>query len=233
VHIEGAKALLCFLPHASKGIKGPICGPIRDAFLQAAAILLIVPERYQHIVGQLELTIAPSRSRQHYNKSRFGDENHVNESSIAHFFATIGVTTDEAEKWQPWAAAYIDIELHEQTDNTIAESLRQARQRAREQINSDSKWVFKNLPPECPGHYKLASTTPHMSHVAQPEASSSTNADVEPSSSTNTATGTSSPNNADTGPSTITPMHPDATEQSDIHLGYGGDEDDDTRMGLA
>jgi hypothetical protein len=72
-----------------------------------------------------------------------------------------------------------------------------------------------------------------MSHVAQPEASSSTNANAEPSSSTNTATGTLSPNNADTGPSTITPMHPDAAEQSDVHLGYRGDEDDDTRMGPA
>jgi hypothetical protein len=72
-----------------------------------------------------------------------------------------------------------------------------------------------------------------MSHIAQPEASSSTNADAEPSSSTNTAAGTSSPNNTDTGPSTITPTHPDATEQSDIHLGYRGDEDDNTQMGLA
>jgi hypothetical protein len=73
---------------------------------------------------------------------------------------------DEAEKWQPWAAAYVNIELHKQTDNMIAESLHQARQQAHVQINSDSKWVFKNLPPECPGHYKLASTTPHTLHVA-------------------------------------------------------------------
>jgi hypothetical protein len=127
MHIEGAKALLCFLPHASKGIKGPICGLIWDAFLQAAAILLIVPEHYQHIVRQLELTIAPSRLRQHYNKSCFGDENYVNKSSITHFFVTIGVTMDKAEKWQPWAAAYINMELYEQTDNMIAESLHQAR----------------------------------------------------------------------------------------------------------
>jgi hypothetical protein len=130
MHIEGVKALLCFLPRASKGIKGPICGPIRDAFLQAAAILLIVPERYQHIVGQLKLTIAPSCSRQHYNKSCFGDENHINKSSITHFFMTIRVTRDEAEKWQPWVAAYVNMELYEQTDNTIAKSLHQARQRA-------------------------------------------------------------------------------------------------------
>jgi hypothetical protein len=128
VHIEGVKALLCFLPCASKGIKRPICGLIWDAFLRAAAILLIVPECYQHIVGQLELTIAPSHSRQHYNKSCFGDKNHVNESSIAHFFMTIRVTMDEAEKWQPWVVAYVNMELHEQTDNTIAESLCQARQ---------------------------------------------------------------------------------------------------------
>ena len=156
---------------------------------------------------------------------------------------TVGVTMDEAEKWQPWVAAYVNIELNEQTDNTIIESLCQARKQACAYINSDSKWVFKNLPPECPRHYKPASTAPHMSHVTQPEVSSSTNANVEPSSSTNantepssstsTAAGTSSPNNANTGPSTITTMHPDTAEQSDIHLSYGGDEDDDIRMGPA
>jgi hypothetical protein len=149
-------------------------------------------------------------------------------------------------------AAYVDMELDEQTDNMSTESLHQARQRAYAHINSDSKWVFKNLPSECPRHYKPASTTPHTSHitqpkvslstnanaepsssphtshVAQPEVSSSTNANAEPSLSISIAVGTSLPNNANIGPSTKTPMHPDATKQSDVHLSYRDDKDDDT-----
>jgi hypothetical protein len=61
----------------------------------------MVPECYQHTAMELELTITSNRSRQHYNKSLFGDENCLNKNSIMHFFMTIGVTTDEAEKWQP------------------------------------------------------------------------------------------------------------------------------------
>jgi hypothetical protein len=192
---------------------------------------------------ELKLTIASNRSRQHYNKSLFGDKNCLNENSITCFFTTIGVTTDEAEKWQPWAAAYVNMELDGKIENTITKSLRHAKWRAHAHINSDPKWVFKNLPPDCLRHYRPASSNPHISHVTQPEASLSTNVTTEPSSSTNavdnlssstsTDASTSLPNNADAGPSTKLPMHPDAAEQSDVHLSYRDEEDEDTWMGLA
>jgi hypothetical protein len=135
------------------------------------------------------------------------------------------------------------MELDGKLENMIAESLCHAKQQAHAHINSDPKWVFKNLPPNCPRHYRPASSIPHISHVAQPKASLSTNVTTEPSSSTDAVdnpsssisidASTSLPNNTDAGPSTKPPMHLDAAKQSDVHLSYRGEEDKDTQMGLA
>ena len=89
VHINGTKAILCFIPHASKGPKGPTCTIIKDAFLHAAATLLIVPEHYQHIIKQLGLTIAPNRHAKIYNTTIFGDERHLGKNEMACFLTSV------------------------------------------------------------------------------------------------------------------------------------------------
>jgi hypothetical protein len=58
------------------------------------------------------------------------------------------------------------MELDGKLENMIAESLRHAKQQAHMHINSDPKWVFKNLPSDCPGHYRLASSISYISDIA-------------------------------------------------------------------
>ena len=83
VHLNGTKAILGFIPHAFKGTKGPTCKPIRNAFLHTAAMLLIVPERYQHIIERLGLIIAPNCHKKIYDATHFGDKNHLGENEMA------------------------------------------------------------------------------------------------------------------------------------------------------
>ena len=99
VHIDGAKAILHFIPRASKGPKGPTCALIKNAFLRAASALLIIPERYQHVIERLGLTIAPNHRKKIYDTTRFGDEKHLGKNEMASFLTSAGVTTDEAEAW--------------------------------------------------------------------------------------------------------------------------------------
>ena len=128
VHLNGAKAILGFIPCAFKGMKGPTCKPIRNAFLRAAAMLLIVPERYQHIIEWLGLIIAPNCCKKIYDVTRFGDKNHLGENEMARFLTSAGVTTHKAETWRPWAAAYAAMEISEHPSSSHTEGLRQARQ---------------------------------------------------------------------------------------------------------
>jgi len=117
------KAILRFIPCASKGPKGPTRAVIKDAFLRAAAMLLIVPERYQHIIEQLGLTIAPNCRTKIYNATIFGDERHLGENEMAHFLTSSGVTTNEAESWRPWAAAYTAMEIINNPSSSHTEGL--------------------------------------------------------------------------------------------------------------
>jgi len=128
VHINGTKAILRFIPCASKGPKGPTCAVIKDTFLRAAATLLIVPEGYQHIIKQLGLTIAPNRHAKIYNMTIFGNEHHLGENKMACFLTSSGVTTNKAESWRPWAAAYTAMEIINNPSSSHTEGLQQARQ---------------------------------------------------------------------------------------------------------
>ena len=123
VHLDGAKAILCFIPRASKGSKGPTCALIKNAFLRAAAMLLIIPENYQHIIKWLGLSISPNRRGKIYNATCFGDKNHLGENEMAHFLTSAGVTTDKAEAWRPWAAAYAAMEINEHPTSSHTEGL--------------------------------------------------------------------------------------------------------------
>jgi len=104
-HIEGARALLGFLPY-HKG--NTVRGPLRDAFLRNMAMLLCVPEQYQRMATQLGVTVTTPRCKQLYSTTQFSNET-VND--VVRYFASIGVTTDEAEAWRACAAAYVDMEL--------------------------------------------------------------------------------------------------------------------------
>jgi len=60
VHVDAARALLTLLPLSSKkSHPGTICGPLRDAFLWSAAMLLNVHGMYGETITRLRLTIAP------------------------------------------------------------------------------------------------------------------------------------------------------------------------------
>jgi len=208
IHINGAKAILRFIPRASKGPKGPTRAVIKDAFLRAAATLLIVPERYQHIIEQLGLTIAPNRRAKIYNATIFGDERHLGENKMAHFLTSSGVTTNEAESWRPWAAAYTAMEIIDNPSSSHTEGLRWARQRAHELINGDNKWFTKNIPSSLPGYYRPTLEVPCAQYIAprtthQSEGSSSSDVDAHPAPSASKSP-TSVSTTAETSPRSVT-----------------------------
>ena len=206
VHINGAKAILRFIPRALKGPKGPTRTTIKDAFLRAAATLLIVPEHYQHVIEQLGLTIAPNRRAKIYNATIFGDERHLGENEMARFLTSAGVTTNEAESWRPWAAAYTAMEIIDDPSNSHhTESLRWARQRAHELINGDHKWFIKNIPSSSPGYYRPTSEVSRTQCIAPrtAEGSSSSDVDAHPASSASESP-TSVSTTAETSPRSVT-----------------------------
>ncbi len=133
-HIEGARALLGFLPR-HKG--STIRGPLRDVFLCNAATLLCMPEQYQWVTTQIGVTITTPRRKQIYNTTQFGNETRLDVNDVARYFASIGVTMDEAESWRAWATAYIDMELEERLASTHAPLLQQAKEQARARIDND------------------------------------------------------------------------------------------------
>jgi len=100
MHIDATRALLALLPLSSKKSHlGTIHGPLWDAFLRSAAMLLNVHGMYGETITCLRLTIAPQRHAHFYNPSKFADESHLNCKHVAHFLASVGVTVAEAETW--------------------------------------------------------------------------------------------------------------------------------------
>ena len=183
-HLDGAKALLSFLPHSKGGITR---GPIRGAFLRAAAALFSVPEQYQQVLAQLGQDIISTRVKRSYNAAQFGDENHLGVNEVVRYLATVGVTTAEAEKWRAWATAYIDMELEEHPDDVHAVDLRRAKQQARARIDSDPDLVLLRVHPDSPRYYnpvleKSRALRNASREARQSEAGSSTNAEAGPSS---------------------------------------------------
>jgi len=134
---------------------------------------------------------------------------------VARFLAFVGVTTDEAEQWQQWAAAYIDMELEEHPQSDHAPTLRRAKEQTRGRIRNNPDRVVTRVHPSSPGYYN---PNAHMGHAAQ---------QAEESASIN----------AEAGPSTIAPAedaqvpdHPDAIEE-EVSIGFGDDQDEDMAMG--
>ena len=217
-HLEGNKALLSFLPLTIKGTVPR--GPLRDAFLCAAAALLSVPECYSQVLDQMGQGIPQRRRAQRYDVTRFGDASNLGINEVARFLASTGVSVDEAEQWRPWATAYIDMEVEEHPNGGHAQALRQARDRAHARINNDPTWVLRNVHPDAPGNY---------------------NPVLEQSRAARRQLAVSSSSNAEAGPSSVTigadahmhSAHSGDTEESDIHLAYEGGHDEDSQMGPA
>ena len=204
-HLDGAKALLSFLPHSKGGITR---GPIRGAFLRAAATLFSVPEQYQQVLARLGQDISSTHVKRPYNATQFGDENHLGVNEVARYLATVGVTTAEAEKWRAWATAYIDMELEEHPDDVHAVDLRRAKQQARARIDSDPDLVLSRVHPDSPGYYNPVLENSRALRKASREARQS-----EAGSSTNAEAGPSSVILA--GDEHTPPVHPDGAEEDE------------------
>jgi len=120
VHIDATRALLALLLLLSKkSCLGTICGPLWDAFLWSAAILLNVHGMYGETITCVCLTIAPQCHAHFYNPSEFANESHLNCEHMVHFLASVGVTVAKAETWQQWAAAYVDMSLTEHPEDML------------------------------------------------------------------------------------------------------------------
>jgi hypothetical protein len=139
------------LPHTIRGIVAH--GPLRDNFVRSAAILLCVPEKYTKLLAQLGQEITQTRRTVSYNEAQFGAAARLGVNEVACYLEAIGVTAEEAERWWPWAAAYVDMELEVQLNSYHVPKLQQARDAVHVRINADPKWVFKNIHPDTPGNY--------------------------------------------------------------------------------
>ncbi|KAI0287759.1 hypothetical protein BC826DRAFT_1188804 [Russula brevipes] len=155
-HIEGAKAVLAFVPLSKRG--ATVRGPPREPFLLAAAALLCVPERYPQTLAQLGLAVAPARlCTVRYSEASFGPLAAASPRSVARYMATIGVSAGEADLWRAWAAAYVEMELEERPGGARVEELRRARNSAHAHIDGDpGRWALRNVDAKAPGNYNPA-----------------------------------------------------------------------------
>ena len=194
------------------------CGPIREAFICIAATLLCVPEQYNLVLAQTGQGIAPTRSTQFYNESRFGTTSTLDMTGVARFLASVSMTFDETEQWQPWAAAYVDMELEEHPNSSHAQILKRARDRARMRIDKDSKWVLAKIHATTPGNYN-----PELKKIcaARQMAVQTTKGNAKASSSS-TATEANLPLTRVT--------HPDTPEEDEVQLYYGDQQGEDLSM---
>jgi hypothetical protein len=152
VHLEGAKALLSFLPLNKRGTSVRL-GPLRDAFLRHAAVLLAVPECYQRQLTALGVVVCLQRRTALYVEANFAVANRLGVDDIVRFFASVGVQPEEAERWRPWAAAFVKMELEDRPMATHAPLLKFAREQAVTLIEGDPKWVLTGVHADSPGNW--------------------------------------------------------------------------------
>jgi hypothetical protein len=225
VHIEGAKALITFIPHRVKG--GTVLGPLQDAFLSTAAALLSVPECYQETLTHLEWHIEPERAPTPiYREQQFSTTSRLGVNEVAAFLAAVGMTTTKAEQWRPWAAAYVDMELDAHPNSMYAPMLNEARGLAQSRITKDPKWVLTSVHPSAPGHFDLQHIQNQTSQGSRKSHGKARQTEAD--SPTNTKAGPSSISRSN---STLRSVHPDDTEDNDAQLPYSTEQDEDSHMG--
>jgi hypothetical protein len=231
IHIEGARALLSFLPLTAK--RAHMCGgSFRDGFLWAAAALLCIPGRYTQALSDLGQTIAHERSASTYDEAQFGAAASLSINQIGHFLASVGVTSEEAEKWRPWAAAYVEMELEARPDAGYAQALRHAKDLARARITNNPALVLTRINPNSPGHWTPEGNQPQIEaqqETQQPEAGPSSITADPPSAPTELSVTTRE--NLEDGDSHMPYAPSGAAGEEEPSPGYGDDLDEDTRMG--
>jgi hypothetical protein len=95
------------------------------------------------------------------------------------YMASVRVTTEEVKCWQPWAAAYVDMEINEQPNSMHTGGLKDARDMARMVINSNHSLSLKQVNVGIPGHYNPTAGVCAARH-AQPERASSSTPAMSP-----------------------------------------------------
>ena len=150
--------MIVFLPLNTKGFI--MQGPIWNAFIHAAAMLLCVPAQYMRILIQLRLDIERDSQLQHYDTLWFGNENHTGTSEVARYLASIGMTAEQAEQWRAWATAYINMELKTHPNLSHAMQLQEAQAQANECIDQDHTLVLQNISQSSPRYYYPGSCAP-------------------------------------------------------------------------
>ncbi|KAH9973137.1 hypothetical protein BGW80DRAFT_1252437 [Lactifluus volemus] len=151
-HVDGNRALLACLPLNIKGtaIRN---GPLRTNFMSSAAALLGVPQRYEQLITEKQLSIYKTRRSDPYNEKQFKNALNPDIEDIAKYLAQSGVTPDEAEQWRPWATAYIEMTLTTHPDGTHTPILKQARNLARKRITDRPALALRSVHVDAPGNY--------------------------------------------------------------------------------
>jgi hypothetical protein len=175
MHIEGAMAVLKFVPITKKYTT--MKGSPHDFLLRTIAMIGCVPGRYQKTMTQLGITTAKIQSSSRYDTEAFGPFESINMEVATRYMASVGVTTEEVERWRPWAAAYVDMEIDEQLNSTHTGGLKDARDMARMVIDSDHSLSLKWVNVGVPGHYNPTAGA-RAAHCARPERASSSTSDV-------------------------------------------------------
>jgi hypothetical protein len=177
MHIEGAMAVLKFVPITKKYTT--MKGSPRDFLLCAIAMIGCVPGRYQKTMTQLGITTTKIRSSRRYDTEAFGPFESINMEVATRYMASVGVTTEEVERWRPWAAAYVDMEIDEQPNSTHTGGLKDARDMARMVIDSDHSLSLKRVNVGVPGHYNPTAGA-RAARCARPERASSSTPAMSP-----------------------------------------------------
>jgi hypothetical protein len=154
-HIEGNRALLNFIPLNNRGTSLRKDFP-RKLFLTTAAALLGVPQRYERLMTEKQISPAAFRYYETYSEPKFGNLRTLNIEQIARFLASAGVLPSEAEQWRPWATAFIEMELDAHPGSTRAPTLRHARELARKSIEDNPALVLRSVHTDAPGNYNPA-----------------------------------------------------------------------------
>jgi len=127
----------------------------------------------------------------------------------------------EAETWQQWAAAYMDMSLTEHPEDAL---LQDAMQDAHVCIDADHSLVLKKVNPGTPGYYSPVLKQSRAQHATQHTAYHS-----RENLSTNAEAGPSAPMGEEAPAS---PVHPEDAREGDTTYA-NKQEGEDTWMGPA
>jgi hypothetical protein len=113
-----------------------------------------MPECYQEMLTCLEQDIEPEQATNAiYKEQQFSMTNQLGVDEVATFLASAGMTTIETEQWQPWVAAYVDMELKAHLNSMYALMLEEAQGLVQSRITKDPKWVLASIHSSASGYF--------------------------------------------------------------------------------